>query len=206
MNIYGSFGEACRPVQSGNNSLIVQGGCQENSCTGGTCKPKGENGFICICDPGSKRDSNNPNICKDVNECELSKKCAGSNEICLNLVGSYECMCAAGFQRNSDSECIDIDECTELNPGRKHDCGDYEECVNVPGSYECKLLEQFDDLTSNVDCAVGYESEFDGDLNEWVCVDINECDSDELNTCAKVSKICANIPGSYQCLEQVDAN
>merc|ERR1712178_85794 len=123
------------------------------------------------------RDSKNPNVCKDVNECELNNK-----------------------------KCVDIDECTELNPGRKHDCSEYEECINTPGSYECKLLDQFDDLASNVDCAVGYESEFDGDLNEWVCVDINECDSDELNTCAEVSKICANIPGSYQCLEQVDAN
>ena len=111
MNIYGSFGEACRPIQAGDSDLIVQGGCQPNSCSGGSCKPKGENGFMCVCDPGFKRDSGNPNVCKDVNECEIGKKCAGTNEICLNLVGSYECMCAAGFQRNSDSECIDINEC-----------------------------------------------------------------------------------------------
>merc|ERR1712154_1912 len=120
--------------------------CKASSCIGGTCKEEG-NGFVCICDPGLERSPTNPNLCADVNECEVNSKiCGGANELCLNFVGSYECMCAAGYQRNADSQCVDVNECEELNPGRRHDCGEYEECVNTPGSYECAILDgEYDD-------------------------------------------------------------
>lgn len=48
----------------------------------------------------------------DVNECQLSDFYCGEKGVCKNLVGSYECECADGFQRDQyTGQCVDIDEC-----------------------------------------------------------------------------------------------
>lgn len=48
----------------------------------------------------------------DVNECQLSNFYCGEKGVCKNLVGSYECECADGFQRDQyTGQCVDIDEC-----------------------------------------------------------------------------------------------
>lgn len=48
----------------------------------------------------------------DVNECQLSDFYCGEKGVCKNLVGSYECECEDGFQRDQyTGQCVDIDEC-----------------------------------------------------------------------------------------------
>ncbi|VDK32775.1 unnamed protein product [Gongylonema pulchrum] len=48
----------------------------------------------------------------DVDECQLSDFYCGEKGVCRNLVGSYECECAEGFQRDQyTGQCVDIDEC-----------------------------------------------------------------------------------------------
>ena len=81
--------------------------------------------------------------CADVDECELGNAC-GSNSLCLNRDGGYECSCPAGFTGDPKVACIDIDEC-EL--GRNGDgssvCGRSALCDNLPGSYRCQCPAGF---------------------------------------------------------------
>ena len=62
----------------------------------------------------------------DIDECADSRPCDG---ICRNTIGAYECLCAEGFQLDSDDRCVDIDECL----------GDPCQgiCINTQGSYSC---------------------------------------------------------------------
>ena len=43
--------------------------------------------------------------CIDINECEENNPC-GSNAICRNLLGNYECDCFKDFHRNILGECV----------------------------------------------------------------------------------------------------
>uniref|UniRef100_A0A674BX21 Adhesion G protein-coupled receptor E1-like n=1 Tax=Salmo trutta TaxID=8032 RepID=A0A674BX21_SALTR len=56
----------------------------------------------------------------------------GSNTICLNTIGSYNCPCQTGFIV-STGRCADIDECNEI----AGICGVGGDCQNQKGSYSC---------------------------------------------------------------------
>ena len=43
--------------------------------------------------------------CIDINECDETNPC-GSNAICRNLIGNYECDCFKDFHRNILGECV----------------------------------------------------------------------------------------------------
>lgn len=63
----------------------------------------------------------------DIDECAAGNPCDG---ICRNTVGSFECLCADGFQADADDDkCVDIDECLQ-DP-----CQGI--CINTQGSYSC---------------------------------------------------------------------
>ena len=77
------------------------------------------------------------------------------------------------MQHESPFECIYVDKCRS---GR-HTCRAVGEiCTNSIGSYSCS-------------CRKGYKDDPDA-----ICVDINECDDDQLNDCDEGQ--CANIPGT----------
>ena len=42
-------------------------------------------------------------IATDINECE--EDVCGSNEICVNTVGSFICQCQEGYKRNQGDTC-----------------------------------------------------------------------------------------------------
>lgn len=82
----------------------------------------------------------------DIDECMLNThKCMLSYQVCINNIGSYECVdvgleCPKGFRRMGPSTehntgCQDIDECVE----GQYNC-DYklELCENTIGSFECE--------------------------------------------------------------------
>ena len=54
----------------------------------------------CVCKPGWKGE----NCTEDINECVEDFDVCGSEKVCKNLEGSFECDCKEGFQRNSTSE------------------------------------------------------------------------------------------------------
>lgn len=46
----------------------------------------------------------------DVNDCSLAEikneTLCGENEKCVNRIGTYECPCCAGFERDSNGNCV----------------------------------------------------------------------------------------------------
>ncbi|XP_046861673.1 fibrillin-2-like, partial [Xenia sp. Carnegie-2017] len=119
--------------------------------------------FIC------QRERRNLNY---IGECQSSP--CGKDHSCINIPGSYECLCSTGYKLDkSKKKCIDIGECQSSPCGKDHSC------INIPGSYECL-------------CSTGYKL----DKSKKKCIDIGECQS---SPCGK-DHSCINIPGSYECL------
>lgn len=139
----------------------------------------------CECSAGMQL---NVDICVDIDEC-LSSPC-DSGAICSNEIGSYQCICQAGYQKLPTGFCDDINEC-ERNP-----CPINSSCTNVPGSFYCTCNKGYtlsDQMTCEPDvpnCGAG--------LRGYRCTeDINEC-SEGINPC-KTNQKCVNTWGSYFC-------
>ncbi|XP_025022331.1 EGF-containing fibulin-like extracellular matrix protein 1 isoform X1 [Python bivittatus] len=109
------------------------------------------------------------NVCQDIDECTTGAHTCRSDQVCVNLRGSFTCQCRVGYQKRGE-QCIDIDEC--MIPSFCH-----HRCVNSPGSYYCQCNAGFQLTTDNRTCA-----------------DINECETG--NPCAQ---LCYNIVGSFLC-------
>uniref|UniRef100_A0A8C3FD99 Fibulin 7 n=1 Tax=Chrysemys picta bellii TaxID=8478 RepID=A0A8C3FD99_CHRPI len=89
----------------------------------------------CACDTGFQLQAGS--VCQDVDECQRSQAswqtrlCAHD---CVNLPGSYRCVCPQGYLRPADQNlCTDVDECAD----NQHNCSRGELCVNVFGGYRC---------------------------------------------------------------------
>lgn len=124
-------------------------------------------------------------VCDDVDECsEGNHRCEHS---CLNVPGSYVCLCDAGFRLSSDRRnCDDLDECSLSAKAHNQSatlCA--HQCVNVRGSYRCE-------------CPSGYELTADGHS----CSDLNECRLLD-RPCSDPATHCVNTHGSFRC-EHVD--
>ena len=91
----------------------------------------------CLCPEGYAGDPFDE--CRDVDECANAtlNTChlADPIEECINVNGSYSCVCTTGFDREDELEsCIDIDECAERG---LNNCRVNQTCVNTFGSYHC---------------------------------------------------------------------
>ncbi|XP_062570988.1 hemicentin-1-like isoform X1 [Saccostrea cucullata] len=128
--------------------------------------------FACSCPRGYVLGPDG-RACEDVDECRRDNGGCSRGQECLNTAGSYHCavICKAGYRRNQDMFCIDIDECSE-DPLI---CGQH--CENTAGSYQCS-------------CDQGFKLKSNGR-----CTDVNEC-TEGLSAC---SHICRNRIGSYRC-------
>uniref|UniRef100_A0A8C8SKJ4 Fibulin 7 n=1 Tax=Pelusios castaneus TaxID=367368 RepID=A0A8C8SKJ4_9SAUR len=89
----------------------------------------------CTCDTGFQLSASG--MCQDVDECQLfqsswqTRICVHN---CVNLPGSYRCVCPEGYLMHTDqNSCNDVDECTN----RQHNCSRAELCINVFGGYRC---------------------------------------------------------------------
>ncbi|XP_050356973.1 fibrillin-2-like [Nymphalis io] len=152
------------------------------------CQDKGSK----HCPPGFKTNSIT-NKCEDINECEDGQDICKPDQICVNVLGEYDCKpkvdlrnsknkCPDGMRRNPETkQCDDIDECVEGT----HLCDQYQNCLNINGSHECH-------------CKLG----FNLDPTTGACVDINECATDQ-NTCIPDSQRCDNTVGSYLCIRML---
>lgn len=70
------------------------------------------------------------NQCVDENECLSAHICGGAS--CHNTLGSYKCMCPAGFQYEQFSGgCQDINECGSAQAPCSYGCS------NTEGGYLC---------------------------------------------------------------------
>ncbi|KFM82523.1 hypothetical protein X975_05963, partial [Stegodyphus mimosarum] len=142
------------------------------------------------CQPGYRLNPRTSD-CEDINECiEGRHKCFQGKEICVNLIGRYQCqpltvsqVCPPGLRFNSSSTvCDDVDECLEgihaCNPATQN-------CVNDIGSYRC---------VTKASCPHGYRwSQF-----RKKCDDMNEC-VEGTDDCDRRTQHCVNTQGSFQC-------
>jgi hypothetical protein len=74
----------------------------------------------------------------DIDECKDGSHECQINTKCVNLVGSYNCVCQDGYVGNG-LFCDDIDEC-KMN---RDDCNSKAECTNLKGSYSCRCKEGY---------------------------------------------------------------
>lgn len=121
------------------------------------------------CDPGYRGDGVQ---CYDIDECTDGTYSCDVNAVCMNTVGSYECICKEGFTGDGHL-CQDINECL-ASP-----CDPNATCTNTPGSYTCT-------------CNKGYQG------NGSQCTDIDECATDP-DICGKEA-YCVNTIGAYECM------
>ena len=111
----GLYGCDCPPGTMGNGFT----GCVETKTT--FCMPPCVIGELCVvntvtgvpachCSPGYQ---NINGKCVDINECD-SNPCAADRE-CVNLIGSFHCICKSGYTQtilpNGELECENTDEC-----------------------------------------------------------------------------------------------
>lgn len=86
-----------------------------NSCPQNQeCIYTGSGYGYCICPKGFTLEANG--FCRDINECqEMSEfDVCGANAQCVNLPGSYECLCAPGYSGVARDGCTRICESFEL--------------------------------------------------------------------------------------------
>ncbi|XP_072005241.1 adhesion G protein-coupled receptor E3-like [Engystomops pustulosus] len=152
------------------------------------CPSKGDCGKtnLCRCSNGYyKCRKHNVIICKDENECKISKHLCGNSSHCVNTQGGYYCKCDSHHRNGNQTEfcpsvdkeknkCQEIDECRD-NPGI---CGSNFICHNTNSSYYCACEKGFRNISNT-------------------CVDIDEC-TDIPAICGSHST-CHNTAGSYYC-------
>jgi hypothetical protein len=207
------------PVPACEGLNEVRNGC-ETYCDGSAICIKLKPGSVppCSCDVGYARDGNGN--CVPADECTTeSTPCTGSNEertsceyncdgveLCAAIRpgGILPCLCAEGFVRNNDGQCIFKEGCStppecgenEARTGCETDCEYNTFCVDLaPGAY------------SPCFCAEGYVR----DRQSGNCVYVEECPRVEPPPCDGLHEIrtgcetncdnmtlCASIlPGGY---------
>ncbi|CAG5094716.1 Oidioi.mRNA.OKI2018_I69.XSR.g13805.t1.cds [Oikopleura dioica] len=178
--------------------------CDINECLANPCGDAGQcentdGGYECVCDDGYSQ-RNSEAVCEDINECDSQEWRGNSffvqakrrsatldsdgpcseHAYCINLEGSYECECKAGYEGIScrGIECDAGHNCTDINECETFCFGENSDCVNTPGSFTCS-------------CSTGFA------FQEGECTDIDECRVSTF-TCSQNS-ICSNNLGSYSC-------
>lgn len=179
----------CNDVTCQGKNADPPAQCSENRpCPSGeSCDQNGN----CICRQGYMRDDRSEK-CVDVDEC--SKLSCGTNALCKNLPGSYECQCPTGFFGNPYSVCERCNslECQCQSPYQfiagnciLAGCSEGEKC---PSGAECVRVTGG---VSYCACPKGYRTLADGS-----CSDVDECA--EGQACGYGAE-CHNRPGSYDC-------
>ncbi|GAB0195714.1 fibulin-7-like [Grus japonensis] len=89
----------------------------------------------CSCDTGFQMRASG--VCHDVDECQLFQSSPQTRlclHDCLNLPGSYRCLCPPGYLLHADrNACEDVNECA----GKQHNCTQGDLCINTFGGYRC---------------------------------------------------------------------
>lgn len=166
-NTPGSYSCSCDEINACTNPSM-------NNCSShATCTPHGES-FTCACASGY---DGNPyqSHCTNVNECAL-----GTHDCdhvrpwaaqCNDTDPFWSCSCRPGYT-GTGQICDDINECST---GTHHCDVSHGICANTNGSYSCG-------------CQAG--SQLSMDLRG--CLDIDECNSTELNNCDHAHGTCEN--------------
>ncbi|KAF1672876.1 FBLN7 protein, partial [Pygoscelis papua] len=89
----------------------------------------------CSCDAGFQMRAGG--VCHDVDECQLFQSSPQTRlclHDCVNLPGSYRCLCPPGYLLHADRNvCEDVNECA----GKQHNCTLGDLCINTFGGHRC---------------------------------------------------------------------
>jgi alpha-tubulin suppressor-like RCC1 family protein len=152
----------------------------------------------------------------DVNECSGGSASCAQKAVCVNTLGSYQCVCPPGYDGDGTSRCSDIDECSS----GVDRCHVNAQCSNTDGSYECSCLPGYfgngkmcvvddkcvlgtHDCDSNAQCHTTGPGTYTCQCNAgyWgdgtICDDLDEC-AMRLDNCGENAD-CVNTPGSFEC-------
>ncbi|XP_052787456.1 latent-transforming growth factor beta-binding protein 4-like isoform X2 [Mya arenaria] len=147
-------------------------------------------GYTCQCAQGyqNSNTSNKVTPCKDIDECNTKGYVCGDNTsaVCQNRNGTYNCNCKHGYYATFSGEkitlCQDIDECHNTSYNFENAA-----CVNLVGGYYAS-------------CWNGYKSSSASSQFNFICEDIDECDTASDYECGNNGTgSCENTNGSYKC-------
>ncbi|XP_055328016.1 latent-transforming growth factor beta-binding protein 2-like isoform X2 [Paramacrobiotus metropolitanus] len=149
-------------------------------------------------------------IIPDVNECLISPGLCGPRGKCINLIGSYTCLCAVGLSFTNGS-CTNVTSLPTVNESSALGAL----CQNTSDSSPCMQPatgNMSNICTHNINpcgwmgtcqnlaepnqysciCSPGYR------FDNSTCVDINECTEGGADRLCP-GGICVNMPGAYAC-------
>ncbi|XP_064595145.1 IgGFc-binding protein-like isoform X3 [Liolophura sinensis] len=136
----------------------------------------------CHCKRGW-RNGNGVDRCDDEDECALGTHRCAKDAVCINKEGTYECACNVGFagdgkiciaipdcadgsRRNSKGECVDINECKEM----ENACGPNARCYNQDPGFQCACKRgKTGDPYSEVGCHSACVCKISGDPHFETC-------------------------------------
>ncbi|KAF8819695.1 calcium binding egf domain-containing protein [Cardiosporidium cionae] len=88
--------------------------------------------------------SGNGFTCVDINECQENPNICNHDSMCINIKGSYRCICQNKLTIAGSllcrTACEDIDECA----AGLSSCDSSAKCINTNGGYLCSCLEDYD--------------------------------------------------------------
>lgn len=185
LNTPGTFECGGCPVGYEGTGYGTQDGCKDvDECVNADTCPLGD----CVNTPGSfqcgdytcqegfvKREDLKG--CNDIDECLIKNGGCDRLTQCTNFDGGFTCSeCPAGYVGTGLTGCQDVNECMVNNGG----CNP-KPCINLNGGFECG------------ECPDGFEPKY------GVCLNINECQTDQ-HDCTRVPKVtCVDTKGSYTC-------
>lgn len=73
-----------------------------DECMEGKCDHLCENlpgSYVCRCHDGFSQNAEDPDLCKDVDECQIPNVC---DQVCRNYEGGFECLCEEGYLLQED--------------------------------------------------------------------------------------------------------
>ena len=117
--------------------------CSTNPCPPGAVCTNLPGGYTCECPGGSSGDPYSTQGCLriELSTCSTRKPCPSGEKCVLDsFSGNNVCVCGQGYQRYTQGNCRDINECEATD---KQACGNNALCKNLPGSYECHCAPGF---------------------------------------------------------------
>eukprot|EP00731_Ephydatia_muelleri_P009511 Em0005g97a len=110
-------------------------GCAETSCYHGVqCFDVPAPGVGIRCGPCPNGYTGDGQNCIGIDECAINSSLC--QQQCIDVVGSYTCVCFSGFQLEPNGTCVDVDEC-------RGSSGCQQLCSNTIGSYVCGCTPGF---------------------------------------------------------------
>jgi hypothetical protein len=150
----------------------------------------------------------------DLTELETPEDCP-ENSRCSTDSGMPECTCDAGYAKDDEGSCQNVDDCPEdaCTPGGKcvdgledyscecdegysgsgeKSCKDIDDCADNPcGDNTNACVDKVNDFSCT--CEVGFRTS-----SKTACTNINECSSADTNVCNELYP-CRDRPGNYYC-------